>query len=180
MDLLEITRATFVDALAATPVTRPPAAELTAGDARLLEKEGLSQCHADAWGADAEITARIKHLVTAALTADEVANGLGITTTEVHEKQLARRLWAITDGRLWIFPAPQFEIGNDGHHLRVIRGIDQVVKSLPEDLHPIAVEGFLSTPQPDLLTDRPTTPLEWLLGGGDISTVLAVASAAYR
>lgn len=179
MDRPDNSRATFVVALAATPVTRPPAAELTAGDAGLLDKEGLSQCHADAWGADAEITARIKHLVTAALTADEVANGLGITTTEGHEKQLARRLWAITDGRSWIFPGPQFEIDN-GHQLRVIRGIDQVVKSLPEDLHPIAVEGFLSTPQPDLSTARPTTPLEWLLGGGDISTVLAVASAAYR
>lgn len=180
MDRPDNSRATFVVALAATPATQPPAAELTAGDARLLDKEGLSQCHADAWAADAEITARIKHLVTTALTAAEVANGLGITTTEVHEKQLARRLWAITDGQSWMFPAPQFEIGNDGHHLRVIRGIDQVLKALPEDLHPIAVQGFLNTPQPNLSTDRAATPLEWLQGGGDIATAVTAASAAYH
>lgn len=43
--------------------------------------------------------------------------------------------------------------------------MEQVLKALPADLHPIAAEGFLSTAQPDLLIDRPLTPLQWLLGG---------------
>ena len=172
MDRLGISRATFVAALSATPVTRPPAAELTADDAQLVDTAGLSQSYTDAWGSDAEITARIKHLVGTALTSDEVANGLAITTAQVQHKRRARQLWAITDGQSWLFPAPQFETSNDGHQLRVIRGIGQVLKSRPQDLHPLAVEGFLRTPQPDLTTDRAVTPLEWLLGGGDISTVV--------
>lgn len=180
MDRLESSRATFVAALTARPVTRPPAAELTADDAQLLDTAGLSQGHTDARAADAETTALIKHLVATALTADEVANGLGITTAQVHTTRLARQLWAITDGQSWLFPAPQFETSADRQPLCVIRGMEQVLETLPEDLHPIAIDGFLRTPQPDLATDRPVTPREWLLGGGDISTVVAAASAAYH
>lgn len=100
-----------------------------------------------------------------ALTSVEVANGLGITTAQVHRKRRARQLWGITDRQLWLFPAIQFESRVDSHLLRAVRGMEQVLKALPEDLHPIAVEGFLSTARPDLLIDRPVTPLQWLLGG---------------
>ncbi|CPU62639.1 Uncharacterised protein [Mycobacteroides abscessus] len=157
---------------------QPPAAELTADDARLLDPAGFTQSHSDVWTAGAETTSRIDHLVGTALTADEVANGLGIAAVHVHQRRLARRLWGITDGQSWLFPAPPFEISDDGRQLRVIRGMDRVLRALPEGLHPVAIEGFLDTPQPDLSTDRPMTPLEWLRGGGDTITVVTVASAA--
>ena len=46
-------------------------------------------------------------------------------------------------------------------------------------LHPVAVEGLLSTPHPDLAVGaRALAPLEWLRSGGDVAAVLAVTDAA--
>lgn len=98
----------------------------------------------------------------------------------MQQKQLALELWGITDGQSWIFPASQFETNGDGHPLRVIRGMADVLKALPADLHPIAVESFLCTPQANLSSDHPVTPLEWLRRGGAVATLVTAALAAYR
>ena len=173
------TRATFVAALTASPPMRPQPTQVIDRDARLLDAADFRESSAEAFLADIEITKRISHLVATAFTVDEVAEGLRITGAQVHRKRLKRQLWGITDGQSWMLPTLQFESHNDCGPLRVIPGIDQVFKALPEDLHPLAVEGFLSTPQPDLYTNHPVTPREWLHNGRDIATVITVASAVY-
>ncbi|PVA44675.1 hypothetical protein DDJ48_01735 [Mycobacteroides abscessus] len=180
MDRRENRRATFVAALAVQPATRKPAAELTTDAARLLDTNGFRENTAAARTADTQTASRISDLVNTSLTVDEVAEGLGITAARVHQKRLAHELWAITDGQAWIFPAPQFDTTDADHPLHAIPGIGKVFKALPEDLHPLAVEGFLNTPHPDLSSDRPVTPREWLRHGGDIATLVTVASNAYR
>lgn len=176
---MNTSRATFLAALAATPTAQPPATELTADDAQLLDTTDLSDNSTATRTAHTETTQNIRRLVCTALTAHEVAEKLGITTAQVQQARVARRLWGITDGQSWIFPSSQFETSDDSQQLRVIRGMEQVFKALPQDLHPLAIEGFLGTPQPDLLADQPVTPRQWLLRGGDITTLIAVASDAY-
>jgi len=110
--------------------------------------------------------------------AEDVASGLKISASRVRQKRLARELWAIADGQSWVFPVPQFETGDSGGPVRVVRGLDQVFKALPEDLHPVAVDGFLHAPQAELYLDRPLTPLEWLRGGGDIDQAVSAAANA--
>lgn len=59
---------------------------------------------------------------------------------------------------------------------REIPGIERVLAALPADLSPMSVAGFLSTPQGGLDRGRrELTPLEWLLTGGDVEAVVAVA-----
>lgn len=180
MQRSEASRTAFVAALSAIPAPAPQAAELSAGDARLLDAAGLIEDSEGASCAEARTAERISQLVQTALTVDEVATGLGITTTQVQQIRLERRLWGISDGNSWIFPVSQFNVGDNSRRLHVISGLDLVFAALPEDLHPLAIEGFLVTPQPGLFTDRPMTPLQWLHNGGPIADAVAVASATYQ
>jgi hypothetical protein len=92
----------------------------------------------------------------------------------VRQKRIAGELWAIPDGNRWIFPELQFETSDNGGPTRHVRGLDQVFKTLPQDLHPVAVARFLLTPQPDLFHGRPMTPVEWLRDGGDVAAAATV------
>lgn len=183
MNRLEVDRPTFISALRAMPAVRPWAVGLTEEDARLLDDAGFQDDGAHTLAADLETAGRMGHLMVTAYGATAVAEGLGITPSRVRQKRLAGELWAILDGQSWVFPALQFETREDDGgrtSLRPIRGLDQVFKVLPDDLHPVAVEGFLLTVQPELFSQRPMTALEWLRSGGDAAAVVALASAAYR
>ena len=114
-------------------------------------------------------------MAVTAFNAEEVAAGLGITASRVRQKRLAGELWAIPDGKTWVFPVMQFETSADGGPRRQVRGLARLFQALPDDLHPAAVAGFLRTPQPDLFHDRSMTPLEWLRDGGDVDQAVAAA-----
>jgi hypothetical protein len=115
------------------------------------------------------------HLAATAFTAMEVATGLGVGASRVRQKRLTGDLWAIPDGQAWIFPALQFETAANGRPTRQIRGLDRVLKALPAEFHPMAVAGFLRTPQPGVFHGRAMTPLEWLRDGGDVDQAVATA-----
>jgi len=92
---------------------------------------------------------------------------------------LARELGAIPDGQTWLSPITQFEIvPKTGLPFRQVRGLAEVFKAPPVDLHPVAIDGFLHTPQAELQRgDRAQTPLDWLRYGGDVLAVVAAAQA---
>lgn len=49
---------------------------------------------------------------------------------------------------------------------------------MPDGSHPQTVQGFFTTPQPDLeLAGEATAPLEWLASGGEQGPVVALASS---
>lgn len=171
-----ITRGEFIAALKTLPALPPGAATLTEAEARLLDDAGFIDEPADFAAVGTQTAGHLAQLTTTAFTAEEVADGLRISASRVRQKRIAGALWAIDDGRSWLFPVPQFETDERGAPVRVIRGFDQVFTALPSDLHPLAVEQFLRTPQPDLYLDRPLTPLEWLRGGGDIDQAVHVAT----
>jgi hypothetical protein len=177
-DRFDITSADFVAALKTLPALRPWATTLSEDEARLLDDAEFRE-DPDAYLATAaEIAGRVGHLSVTAFTAEEVASGLKISASRVRQKRLAHALWAIADGHSWVFPVPQFETDDSGGPVRVVRGLDRVFKALPDDLHPVAIDGFLHTPQADLYLDRPVTPLEWLRGGGDIDQAVSAAATA--
>jgi hypothetical protein len=171
----DITTADFVTALKFLPASRPWAASLTEDEARLLDDANFAEDRDAFVAAGTEIAGHSARLAVTAFTADEVATGLGVTASRVRQKRLAGELWAIPDGQTWVFPVLQFETGDNGGPTRQVRGLDQVFKSLPAELHPVAIAGFLRTPQPDLFQGRPVTPVEWLRDGGDVDRAVAVA-----
>lgn len=177
-DRFDITSADFVSALKTLPALRPWASSLSEGEARLLDDADFGDDPEAYLAATTEAAGRVGHLAVTAFTTEEVASGLQITASRVRQKRLARELWAIADGQSWVFPVPQFETDDNGGPVRVVRGLDQVFKALPQDLHPVAIDGFLHTPQAELYLDRALAPLEWLRGGGDIDEVVSAAADA--
>jgi hypothetical protein len=175
-DRFEITTSEFVAALKFLPASRPWAASLTEDEARLLDEANFTEDREAFVAAGTEIAGHTAHLAVTAFTAEEVATGLGISASRVRQKRLAGEMWAISDGQTWVFPVLQFETGDNGGPTRQIRGLDRVFKALPADLHPVAVAGFLRTPQPDLFHGRPMTPIEWLRDGGDVDQAIDAAS----
>lgn len=176
-DRFDITTSQFVAALKVMPALRPWSASLTEDEARLLDDANFPEDRDAYLAAGTEIAGFAAHLAVSAFTAEEVANGLGVSASRVRQKRLAGKLWAIPDGQSWVFPVLQFETSADGGPTRQVRGLDQVLKALPEGLHPVAIAGFLRTPQPDLFHDRPTTPVEWLRAGGDVDQAIAAAAS---
>ncbi|MFV8047963.1 hypothetical protein [Mycobacterium sp. 48b] len=123
------------------------------------------------------VDARIRELVGSAFTAKEVARGLSVSVSSVHRRRRHRALWGINHARTWRFPAAQFVVA-DGRPVRQAPGLDVVLKELPADLHPVSIDGFLHTPQPDLLVrDKLVSPLDWLRAGRPTQSVLICAAA---
>jgi hypothetical protein len=178
-DRFEISRADFVDALKTLPALRPWATTLTAEEARLLDDADFTEDPDSYIAASGEIAGHAGRLAVTAFTPEDVRTGLGISDSRVRQKRAAGELWAIPDGQSWLFPASQFDVDPEtGAPLRQVRGLAEVFKALPPDLHPVAVDGFLHTPQPDLYQGQPQSPLDWLRDGGDVDAVVVSATAA--
>jgi len=138
------------------------------------------------WPADGELTTEelpsassedvIRVLATTAFTTEQVAAGLALGDGEVDQLRRDRKLWAIQLRRSWRFPTVQFDVDTMARRpIRQVRGLAQVLVALPEDLHPVAVDRFLRTPQPDLWNDGALSPLAWLRGGGNIEAAVHAA-----
>lgn len=177
-DRFDLSPDDVVAALRALPALRPWAATLTAEEARLLDDVGFTEDPEAYAEAAVDIAAHLGRLISTAYTANDVAAGLGISQSRVRQRRLSGELWAIADGATWLFPVLQFERDANGGPTRQIRGLGEVFPALPDDLHPVAIAGFLHTPQPDLeVNGRPVAPLEWLRSGGDVAAVLTAAQA---
>lgn len=175
-DRFEITGAQFVAALKLLPAVRPWAASLTENEAKILDGHDFPEDSDACVAAGTEMAGQVAHLVVSAFTGEQVAAGLGIHSSRLLEKRLAGELWAMPAGQGWLFPMVQFETDDKVGPRRQVRGLDQVFKALPAGLHPVAIVGFLRTPQPDLFRDRSMTPVEWLRDGGDIDQAVAAAA----
>lgn len=176
-DRFAITTTQFMAALRLLPASRPWSASLTEDEARLLDDADFGEDRDALVAAGIEIAGHQAHLAVTAFTVDDVATGLSVRASRVRQKRIAGELWAIPDGNTWVFPVLQFETGDNGGPTRQIRGLDQVFKALPQDLHPVAVARFLRTPQPDLFHGRAMTPVDWLRDGGELSQAVAAAAS---
>lgn len=173
-------RTDMLAALKTLPAITPWAAEVSAEEARLLDASGFTE-DPDAYAETAaDVVVNTGLLLNTEHSAGAVADALNVNESRVHQRRLARTLWAIDDNGSWVFPAMQFEADPlTGEPQRQIRGLDRVLAALAPDLHPVAVAGFLRAPNADLTLDgRPLTPAEWLRSGGDVEPVLRLVEVA--
>jgi hypothetical protein len=111
-----------------------------------------------------------------ALTVPAVAARLGVTASRIRQRLTARSLFGVsTPGGGWRLP--RFQFTDDGE----LPGLAQLLPALPADVHPVALDSFLTRPQPDLvITDEAVSPRDWLTSGGDPAAVARIAAGAYR
>lgn len=153
-----------LDEMVGDRISAPGAAALSqAAEQVLVEHSGMPRPpESDTVRAVRETTAAVAAFVHTSLSVPEVAAMLGVDASRIRHRLSDRGLYSIRVGRVHRLPSWQF---HDGQPLPGLRG---VLAALPADLHPLVVEGFMSTPQPELdMHDTITTPRHWLAHGGD-------------
>ena len=141
-----ITRTELARALESLPAIRPHAAALPEAEAALFDESDFAEDERAYARVTVETLGRTARLISTAYSASEVAERLGVNESRVRQRRAGGTLWAIQDRGGWVFPALQFE--DEGGRRGQIRELDQVLRVLPADLHPLSVAGFLTTPQP--------------------------------
>lgn len=100
-------------------------------------------------------------LAESALTVGEAARALGVDDSRIRHRLKEGRLTGWKD-QGWRLPSWQFSGSG------VLPGLEVILRALPEDQPALVVAAFMNTPQSDLvINDRPATPRQWLLAGGD-------------
>lgn len=159
--------------LAPGPREDVPERSLTKHEAAVLASGGADLSPREDGDPDplAPAAARYGALLATSLSVPEVAARLGVDASRIRHRLAERSLYGVRLRDGWRLPAFQF----DGDS--VVAGIDDVVRALPEDVHPVAVWSWLESAGPDLaIGGRPVTPLRWLRSGGDPAAVAALAA----
>lgn len=156
-----------------TPPHPDPAGYFTADQREALRDVGLdlSPLRADEPDGRARAVAEQAVLHESALTVSAAAKVIGVDTSRIRHRLLAKRLMGWKDKGGWRLPAWQFT--DKG----VLPGLEQVLAALPSDQPALVVAAFMTTPQEDLLArSRAITPCEWLQAGGDPQRVARLAA----
>ena len=145
----------------------PAAADLTAAEEDFWARHaGVPLGDAETTPLDRATDATMSVIGSASrsLTIDQTARLL-----DVHRSRISHRL---RDNQLYSFRIgsqrrlPRWQFTAEGVPLP---GLETVLDALPADVHPAAVEGFFTTPNPDL---DDASPAQWLASGGDPQRVV--------
>lgn len=116
-------------------------------------------------------TANLADQIRDSVTVGDAAALLGIDGSRVRHRVADGGLYGFKLGGRLRLPRWQFADGG-----ATIPGLRTVLAALPRDLHPLEVSGFMTAPDPDLvLAERPASPRDWLVGGGEVRTVAELA-----
>ena len=151
-----------------------PVRSLTKAEAAALQGGGADLSPREDGEPDplAPVAARYGALLATALSVPEAATRLGVDASRVRHRLAEGSLYGIRLRSGWRLPAFQFDC--DG---ALVPGIDDVLRLVPDDLHPVALWSWLETPSAELfLGGRPVTPLRWLRTGGDPAALAALAA----
>lgn len=163
----------FVDALSRDLRAAPhsSASRLTeVEESLLLEHGGITAPASD----DASVrkatlrssSSNLAEQTRGSLSVQQTARLLVVDGSRVRHRVRDRALYAFKIGGALRLPTWQF----DRHES--IPGLRTLLAALPPELHPLEVAGFMTTPDAYLsVADEPTSPREWLLGGGDVGAV---------
>ncbi|ROR79987.1 hypothetical protein SAMN06295974_1882 [Plantibacter flavus] len=103
--------------------------------------------------------------IDASLSANVVAERLGLDIAELRRLRSTGNLYAFRSRGRWRYPCWQF---TDDRRQLLLPHLAFLIASIPVDMHPATVLGFMETPQRSAQVDgRRVTPGEWLLRGGD-------------
>lgn len=164
----------FVDALSRDlrSAPDPSASRLTQAEESLLEDHGgftppigddVSVSKATLRSSSSNLAEQTRESLSVA----QAAKLLMIDGSRVRHRVRDRALYAFKIGGGLRLPAWQF------HRHDSIPGLRAMLAALPADLHPLEVAGFMSTAGAGLIVeDEPTSPRDWLLGGGDVRVVV--------
>ncbi|WP_328611060.1 DNA-binding protein [Amycolatopsis sp. NBC_00345] len=109
-------------------------------------------------------------LADSALNVLEAAQALGVDDSRIRHRLKEGRLTGWKD-QGWRLPSWQFNGSG------VLPGLEVVLRAVPEDQPALVVAAFMNTPQADLvISDRPATPRQWLLSGGDPEQVAGLVA----
>lgn len=111
-------------------------------------------------------------IVRESLTTSEAGRLLGVDSSRIRQRLEDGSIWGFKPDGSWRVPAWQFE-GSE-----LIPGIAQVNHALRKDLDPRSIEGFLTSPNVDLVVnEKNVSPLDWLRNGYDPAPVALIASS---
>jgi serine/threonine protein kinase len=115
------------------------------------------------------------NLASTGLTVGGAAERLGVSEGRIRQRLSARTLFGIKSSSGWRLPSFQFDEHGE------VRGLGRVLPALPPDVDPLVVVRFLTGAHVDLELDgEQASPIEWLSAGGEIETVVALASDLHR
>ncbi|MCI2421805.1 DNA-binding protein [Saccharopolyspora sp. K220] len=175
---LKVTANEFLNLVedAAKKLTSPqvdPAAHFTEAERAALAEAGLDLTPLS----DAEVDPRARTVAEqavlrdTALSVNQAAERVGVDSSRIRHRVSERRLIGWKDRGGWRLPAWQFT------ETDVLPGLDTVLALMPIDQPALVLANFMTTPQEDLeLGDRPASPREWLLAGGDPQRVAELAA----
>ena len=103
------------------------------------------------------------------LTIEQAAQLLDVHRSRVSHRLRDHQLYSFHIGSQRRLPQWQFTAAG-----APLPGLETVLSALPADLHPSVVEGFFTTPDPDL---DDASPAQWLASGGDPQRVVDEAAA---
>lgn len=153
-----------------------PSAEMSATERAAFEALGVDVDDAGPTDRDpmqAGVIA-LARLIETALSVSDAAERLSVTDSRIHQRITAGGIYSFRiEGRRYI-PAFQFR----GREL--VPNIAVVNQALPANLHPVAVERWYATSDPDLVDEdsgSPLAPLQWLLEGRDPASPARLAEA---
>jgi hypothetical protein len=143
----------------------PSRTELTDTEIAMLERAGVDlDERPDDTDPMLDYANEFAAILATSLTPTALAQTLGITPVRVRQLFRDRSLYAIRIEGRWHVPAYQIA----GRAL--VPNIGQVNQAIA-DLDPVAVQRWVTTPDPDL---DDMTPLNWLKAGRDVKAVLEV------
>lgn len=160
---------TYAVGVPGQPSREMSAAERTAFEALNVDVDDPGPVDRDPVQAGVIALARI---IETALSVSEAAKRLGVTDSRVHQRITAREIYSFRiDARRHV---PAFQFRGDA----LVPNIAEVNPALPENLHPVAVDRWYATPNPELVeANRPLSPLQWLQQGQDPQWVRKLAEA---
>lgn len=115
-------------------------------------------------------TENLANAVLTSLSVEEAATLLGISPSRVRHRVSEHSLYGFKTGNRLRLPAWQFD--GDGP----LPGMRTVLASLPDELHPLEIAGFMDNPAGGLdVADRSLSPRAWLISAGDPAVVAGLA-----
>jgi excisionase family DNA binding protein len=162
--------------LAGLPVGRveDPEGGFTLAELSVLREGGLTFDASEYGNRVSRTASKYAAISASALTVREAAVLLAVSEGRVRQKISEGRLYAIR-GRNGERRLPRFQFSERG----TIEGMQETMREVPPGVHPVSLQNFFLSPNPDLYLDAeeetPVSPRNWLLSGGDPRAVTPLA-----
>lgn len=155
--------------------TEPNLSEITSAERMALAGAGIQLVDSSLETASTVLAGATasQRLYDSALTVEQAAQMLGVTTGRVRQRIGAGVLAVMRRREGYLLPAWQF------YDDKVVPNLKHVLAAV-DDVHPVTLQGFMTTPNPDLEVDGEiVSPRGWLITGGNPEQVAELAETLH-